>query len=124
MGDVQVSGNVGVGEELGEWKWRVVRRARVCVLLSSTRLDTREMFRSPSSRAECPMLMRVYSYSYRLESEKGDWPALYTNLHAAISARDPEVLLTKPEQAAEVIRLIELGMQSSREGRVLAVSKA
>jgi predicted dehydrogenase len=47
---------------------------------------------------------------------------LYTNLHEAISSRDSSKLEVKAEQAVDVLRLIELGLQSSREGRIMHVS--
>lgn len=57
----------------------------------------------------------------RYPSERGNGPYLYTNLHQAISSSDASKLEVKPEQAVNVLRLIELGLQSSREGRVMPV---
>lgn len=66
---------------------------------------------------------------------------MYTNLYHAIRGSDthrstvtsgnesnnstaiePDVLAIKPQQFVDVIKLIELGMQSSREGRVVNVA--
>ena len=57
----------------------------------------------------------------RVKSEAGNYPALYSNLYDAITSKDPGRLAVKPEEAVEVLRLIELGVRSSREGRVLDV---
>jgi scyllo-inositol 2-dehydrogenase (NADP+) len=50
----------------------------------------------------------------------GCYPNYYTNVARAI--RGEEELIVKPEQAREVIRLIELAKQSSAEKRMLSVS--
>lgn len=55
----------------------------------------------------------------RVRSVPGDWPALYENLYDAIATRDASRLAVKEEEYVDVIRLIELGLQSSAEGRVL-----
>ena len=47
----------------------------------------------------------------------GDYPAYYTNVYRAISGQ--EELAVKPEQARNVIWLIELAEQSAQEGRVV-----
>jgi predicted dehydrogenase len=60
----------------------------------------------------------------RYKSEPGNYPALYTNLHEAIASMNPDRLAVKPEETIEVLRLIELGGQSSREGKVLDVPRA
>jgi hypothetical protein len=45
---------------------------------------------------------------------------LYKSLHDAIrSDKGREALLVKPEEAALVIKIIELGMRASKEGKVL-----
>ena len=50
----------------------------------------------------------------------GCYPAYYNNVARAISGE--EELIVKPEQAREVIRLIELAQQSSAEKRMIPVS--
>ena len=50
----------------------------------------------------------------------GCYPQYYTNVYRAITGQ--EELFVKPEQAREVIRLIELAQQSNLEKRVIAVS--
>lgn len=50
----------------------------------------------------------------------GCYPDYYTNLYRAIAGK--EELAVKPEQAREVIRLIELAEQSAREKRVIPVA--
>ena len=50
----------------------------------------------------------------------GCYPAYYNNVACAI--RGEEELIVKPEQAREVIRLIELAQQSSAEKRMIPVS--
>ena len=50
----------------------------------------------------------------------GRYPDYYGNVYRAITSG--EELAVKPEQAREVIRLIELAEQSAREGRLLPVT--
>ena len=50
----------------------------------------------------------------------GCYPSYYTNVARAI--RGEEELIVKPEQAREVIRLIELAKQSSDEKRIISAS--
>lgn len=57
----------------------------------------------------------------RHPSEPGNGPYLYTNLYEAIRSNDPAKLEVKAEQAVDVLRLIELGLQSSKEGRIVRV---
>lgn len=56
-------------------------------------------------------------------AQKGWYPSIYTSLHDAITSNDPARLAVQPEQAIWTMRLIELGLQSSREGRVIDVEK-
>lgn len=51
----------------------------------------------------------------RLESEAGDYRKFYRNVYNAITAN--EELLVKPEDARDVIKVIELALQSQEEGR-------
>lgn len=50
-----------------------------------------------------------------IESEQGDYRQFYKNLYEAISGK--EELFVKPEEARDVIKVIELAMQSQEEGR-------
>jgi scyllo-inositol 2-dehydrogenase (NADP+) len=50
----------------------------------------------------------------------GRYPAYYTNVYRAISKQ--EELAVQPDQARDVIRLIELAQQSALEKRMIAVS--
>jgi predicted dehydrogenase len=52
-----------------------------------------------------------------IESERGNYTALYQNLYKAIAAG--EALAVKPEQARDVIRIIEAAQQSQDERRVV-----
>lgn len=60
----------------------------------------------------------------RLESEQGNYPAFYAQLSEAISQRDPSLLPVQADEAVDVLRLIELGVKSSNEGRVLRLDEA
>ena len=59
--------------------------------------------------------------THRYETASGDWAELYRNLAEAIGAGDRTRLAVKPEEAVEVLRLIELAQRSSRERRVVDV---
>ena len=61
----------------------------------------------------------VTADAFRVKSVPGDWPALYANLHEAIQARDSSLLAVTEKQYVDVIKLIDLGLKSSEEGRVL-----
>jgi hypothetical protein len=62
------------------------------------------------------LLIRCYRYA----SPAGEYESLYKSLHAAIrSEKGREALLVKPEEAALVIKVIELGMKASEQGKVL-----
>ncbi|CAM4290616.1 oxidoreductase [Gillisia limnaea] len=50
-----------------------------------------------------------------LESERGDYRIFYQNIYNAITGN--EALLVKPEQARDVIKVIELAIQSNAEKR-------
>lgn len=58
-------------------------------------------------------------YTGNIETLPGDYPAFYANLYEVI--REGKALAVKAEEAALVIKLIELAMQSSKEGRTLEV---
>lgn len=60
------------------------------------------------------------NHPLRIPSEKGTYPSLYKNLAMAI--REGAPLDVKWEDAAFVIRLIELAKQSSEEGKTLDVT--
>jgi len=53
----------------------------------------------------------------QVESERGNYPAFYQNVYDAITRRQP--LAIRPEEAREVIRIIELAEQSWRERRTV-----
>ena len=50
-----------------------------------------------------------------IESEVGDYRKFYQNILAAIKGN--EELIVKPEQARDVIKIIELAIQSNEEKR-------
>lgn len=56
-----------------------------------------------------------------IESLSGNYNLFYDNLHEAISEHGS--LLIKPEEALQVIRLIELAVQSHKEGRTMPVQQ-
>ncbi|KUK78411.1 MAG: Oxidoreductase family protein [Proteiniphilum acetatigenes] len=56
----------------------------------------------------------------KLESEPGDYRDYFINLRDAINGK--ATLAVKPEEARNVIRIIELAFQSSREKRTIALS--
>ncbi len=60
----------------------------------------------------------------RYESLPGDWPKLYRNLHGVIVSGDRSKLAVKPEETVDVLKLIDLGNRSSKEGRVIPVSES
>ncbi len=59
----------------------------------------------------------ILEESSTIESETGDYRKFYQNIYDAIT-KNAE-LQVKPEQAREVIRVIELAIQSSKEKRVV-----
>ena len=50
-----------------------------------------------------------------IESEQGDYRKFYENVYQVISGN--EELLVKPEEARDVIKIIELAVQSNSEKR-------
>lgn len=56
-----------------------------------------------------------------VKSEKGWYPAIYENFADAINSKDASRLAVQPEQVINVMKLIELANQSSREGKVIDV---
>jgi predicted dehydrogenase len=56
----------------------------------------------------------------KVESENGDYREYFINLRDAIWGKAE--LAVKPEEARNVIRIIELAFQSSEEKRTLEVS--
>ena len=54
----------------------------------------------------------------KVESETGDYTAFYQNVYDALTGNGE--LEVKPEQARNVIRVIELAMQSHKEKRTVA----
>ncbi|GAA5986114.1 hypothetical protein JCM5350_004438 [Sporobolomyces pararoseus] len=55
----------------------------------------------------------------KVESLKGDYKAWFENVAEAIEANDRTKLIVTPEQAALTIKIIELAIQSSEEGRTI-----
>ncbi|CED85287.1 Predicted oxidoreductase [Phaffia rhodozyma] len=51
-----------------------------------------------------------------VESKQGSYLDWFKNVAGAIQKKDPELLIVKPEQAAEVIEIIEACLKSSQEG--------
>lgn len=62
--------------------------------------------------------LEVLEESGTIESEVGDYRKFYQNIYDAITKKSE--LEVKPEQAREVIKVIELAMQSSAEKRVIS----
>ncbi|KAG8913197.1 hypothetical protein FRC01_004682, partial [Tulasnella sp. 417] len=62
--------------------------------------------------------------SERITSEHGRYLSWYENVGEALQGGDPSKLYVKPEQACEVIRMIELMYESSQNGKVVQVPKA
>lgn len=58
-----------------------------------------------------------------VKSANGWYPAIYESMYDAITAKDPSRLAVKPEQVIWNMKIIELGMQSSKEGRVIEIKK-
>lgn len=56
----------------------------------------------------------------KVESERGNYLALYQNLSKAIEGS--EALIVKPEQGRDTIRIIECGLKSHKEKRTIALS--
>lgn len=61
------------------------------------------------------------AHGRRIKSAKGDYPAIYENLYEAIINDDLSRLVVTPEQAIMNIRVIEAGLQSSREKRTIVL---
>lgn len=64
----------------------------------------------------------VASSSRRITSVPGSYASWFSNVGDALLANDPSQLIVKPEQAALVIKVIEVATQSSREGRTIDFS--
>ena len=67
----------------------------------------------------CP---QVEHLTNRVKNRRGDYRALYRNLHASI--RDGAEQAVKWHESANVILIIELAVQSSKEGRTVDVPRA
>lgn len=57
----------------------------------------------------------------RYKSVAGNYNALYENLYNVIKSGDKSRLEVKPQQAIDVLRLIELGQKAAKEERVVYV---
>jgi len=60
--------------------------------------------------------------SVKVSTKRGDYAQWFINVGQALQAGDVNLLAVKPEQALEVIRMIELIYQSQREGRTVSVA--
>ncbi|ORY21525.1 NAD binding Rossmann fold oxidoreductase [Naematelia encephala] len=60
---------------------------------------------------------------HKYKSVPGNYNALYANLYEAISSGDKSKLAVKPEQAIDVLRIIEIGQKAAKEERILRVSE-
>ena len=56
----------------------------------------------------------------KIVSEVGDYKNLFVNIHDAI--RNGAELEVKPEEARNNIRIVELALQSAKEGRTVEVN--
>ncbi|GAA5949103.1 hypothetical protein JCM3765_004012 [Sporobolomyces pararoseus] len=57
----------------------------------------------------------------KIESLKGNYKAWFENVAEAIESNDRSKLIVTPEQAALTIKIIELAIQSSQEGRTISL---
>lgn len=60
--------------------------------------------------------------SRSITSLPGSYASWFSNVGDALLAKDPSKLIVQPEQAALVIKVIEVATQSSREGRTIDFS--
>ena len=80
------------------------------------------MFQSEFLVDQTPVTVAEEGWN-RYESVPGNAPGLYENLYEVLVSGDRSKLAVKPEEAVDVLRLIELGKKSSLEGRVILVSE-
>lgn len=57
----------------------------------------------------------------RVESKNGAYGDWFKNVAEAIQKKDPSHLIVKPEEAAQVIEIIEAAGRSSREGKRISL---
>jgi predicted dehydrogenase len=57
----------------------------------------------------------------RVPTLKGDYPQIYENFHLAIESNDAGKLIVTPEEAILNIKLIETGLNSSRQERTITL---
>ncbi|GAA5846589.1 hypothetical protein JCM3766R1_007123 [Sporobolomyces carnicolor] len=60
--------------------------------------------------------------SEKVETLKGRYKTWFENVADAISSNDPTRLIVTPEQAALTIKVIELAIESSRQGKTISLS--
>jgi len=72
---------------------------------------------SPEIRGKLNLLEDGRDVVELVESERGDYPAFYRNVYEAVLGRQP--LAVKPEEARNVIRVVEMAEQSWRERRTV-----
>ncbi|GJN90125.1 hypothetical protein Rhopal_003124-T1 [Rhodotorula paludigena] len=73
----------------------------------------------PSEQAGVLYRLENPSKPETITSHPGSYRSWFENVGAALQARDPSQLIVQPEQAALVIKVLELAAQSSQEGRTL-----
>ena len=61
----------------------------------------------------------VWVSDSRYESVQGNYNALYENLYEAIRV-DKSKLIVKPEQAVQVLRIIEMGQKAAKQERLVS----
>lgn len=74
---------------------------------------------TPDIRGKLDTEIQGLHFQGTIASEAGNYNLFYENLHEAITSG--AALLVKPQEALQVIRMIELAMQSHEEGRSLKV---
>jgi len=84
------------------------------------RRDIKSAFEPPENRARIFTTLNGNRVEMMVDSVPGRWVAFYENIAAVLLGK--EELSVKPEQSRQVIRLIELALQSARQGTPIKVS--
>ena len=74
----------------------------------------------PEHRAKVWTRLNGHDAEITLESVRGDWREFYRNFAAALT--QGAELAVKPEEAREVIRLVEAALQSAETGQLMTLS--
>jgi scyllo-inositol 2-dehydrogenase (NADP+) len=82
--------------------------------------DIKSAFEPPENRARIFTTLNGNRVEMTVDSVPGRWVAFYENIAAVLLGK--EELSVKPEQSRQVIRLIELALQSARQGTPIKVS--